>query len=463
VPGNAPSDLTREQRRDPATAILLEFESPSAALVAQEVPARSRYTTWVLASMLAVAILLMAMVPIDRVVVTTGRVVPTSFNIAIQPLETSIVRAINVREGDIVKAGQVLAQLDPTFVAADASALETQVASLQAEVDRLQAEVDGRTYVGDGSQPSQLQSLIFTQRQGERANRLENYRQRIDSLRARVGQLMGDAESYAARLAMARQVEAMRVELERQQVGSKLHVLAAQQERNEASRLLEATRAQALSAQRELDALIAERDGYLNQIRSESSQLLTEQGRRLNEARESLNKARLRRELVDIRADRDSVVLSVAPINVGAVLQAAEQFMTLVPIDTPLEIEAVLDGRDAGFVEVGDPVTIKFDTFPYAIYGTAEGRVIAVSPDSFRNPDERGGRGVRPRNANDFGGAYYRTRMSIDTLKMHNLPQGFRLVPGMPVTADVKIGKRTILAYLFSRALPIAKEGLREP
>jgi len=462
-PSNAPSDLTREQRRDPATAILLEFESPSAALVAQEVPARSRFTTWILASMFAVAVALMALVPIDRVVVTTGRVVPTSFNVAIQPLETSIVRAINVREGDIVKAGQVLARLDPTFVAADASSLESQVASLQAEVDRLQAEVDGKTYVGDGSQPSQLQTLIFTQRQGERSNRIENYSQKIHALRGRVAQLMGDAESYASRLAMARQVESMRVELERQQVGSKLHVLAAQQERNEASRLLEATRAQALSAQRDLDALIAERDGYLNQIKSESSQLLTEQGRRLNEASENLNKARLRRELVDIRAEHDSVVLSVAPVNVGAVLQAAEQFITLVPIDTPLEIEAILDGRDAGFVEVGDPVTIKFDTFPYAIYGSAEGRVIVVSPDSFRNPDERSARGVRPRTANDFGSSYYRTRMSIDALQLHDLPQSFRLVPGMPVTADIKIGKRTILAYLFSRVVPVAKEGLREP
>lgn len=462
--GTASNAPVRIDRKDPATSILLEFESPSAALVAQPVPVRSRFTLWVITSMFAVALLLMATVPIDRVVVTSGKVITTGSNVAIQPLETSIVRSIDVREGDLVKAGQTLARLDPTFADADAGSLEVQVASLQAEVNRLQAEVEGIPYVGDGSHPSQLQSLIFTQRGAERTLRLENYRQKIDALRVRVAQAMSDVESYTARLAVSRQVEAMRVELERQAVGSKLNTFQAQQERNEAARLLESARSQAIGSQRELEALIAERDSYVQQMKSETSQLLTEQGRKLNEARENLNKARLRRELVEIRADRDSIVLSVAPVSVGSVMQSAEQFIMLVPVDAPLEIETVLDGRDAGFVHVGDTVTIKFDTFPYTIYGTARGTLQVISPDSFRNPNEdRARQGSRRGGNDDFGGAYFRTRISIDEMQLHNTPQGFRLSPGMPVTADVKIGKHTLLAYLFSRVAPIVNEGMREP
>ena len=88
-----------------------------------------------------------------------------------------------------------------------------------------------------------------------------------------------------------------------------------------------------------------------------------------------------------------------------------------------------------------------------------------MSPDSFRNPNEdRTRQAGRARAANaDFGNTYFRARMSIDTLNLHNLPAGFRLNPGMPVTADIKIGKRTVLAYLFSRVVPVATEGLREP
>ena len=460
VPADKPAD-----KNDPMTPMLLEFQSPSAALIEQKVPADSRYTLWVLASIFVVVLVLMGTVPIDRVVVSQGKVITTKANIAIQPLETSIVRSIDVREGQVVKSGQLLARLDPTFVAADAGALETQTASLQAEVDRLQAEVEGRSYAGDGTQPSQLQSLIFTQRNAERTFKLENYRQKIDALRVRVAQAMADVDSYSNRLAVSRQVEAMRVELERQAVGSKLNTFQAQQDRNEAARLLDSARSQAVGSQRDLEALMAERDSYVQQTRNESSQQFTEQGRRLNEASESLNKARLRRDLVEIRAERDSIVLSVAPVSVGSVLSSAEQFIMLVPVDAPLEIETVVDGRDAGFVTVGDVVTLKFDTFPYSLYGTADGRVQVLSPDSFRNPNEdRTRQSGRTRAANaDFGNTYFRARMSIDTLNLYNLPAGFRLNPGMPVTADIKIGKRTVLAYLFARVVPVATEGLREP
>lgn len=452
-------------KRDPMAPMLLDFQSPSAALIEQRVPAHSRYTLWVLASIFAVALVLMGTVPIDRVVVTQGKVVTGNANIAIQPLETSIVRSIHVREGQMVKPGQLLARLDPTFVAADADSLGTQVASLQAEVDRLRAEVDATPYVGDGSPPSQLQSLIFTQRSAERSFRLENYRQKIDALRVRVASAMSDVESYSVRLGVARQIEAMRMELERQAVGSRLNTFLALQDRNESARLLEAARSQAMGSQRELDALIAERDSYVQSTRAESSQQLTEQGRKLNETKENLTKAQLRRALVEIRAERESIVLSVAPVSVGSVMQSAEQFITLVPTDAPLEIEAILDGRDAGFVARGNPVAIKFDTFSYALYGMAEGTVQVISPDSFRNPNEdrnrQSGRGRA--GSTDFGNAYYRARISIDTLKMHDLPPGFRVNPGMPVTADVKIGKRTVLAYLFSRVVPATTEGLREP
>ncbi len=461
----APHDPAPRGKADDVAPMLLEFQSPSAALIAQTVPAHSRYTLWVLASLFAVAVVLIALVPIDRVVVSQGKLITTTPHLVIQPLETSIVRSIDVREGQMVKAGQLLARLDQTFVAADADSLESQVSSLQAEVDRLRAEVDGLPYVGDGSPPSQLQSLIFTQRSAERSFRLENYRQKIDGVRVRVAQAMADVESYTTRLAVARQVEGMRVELERQAVGSRLNTFQAQLDRNEAARLLDTARSQAVSGQREMEALMAERDSYVQQTRNDSSQQLTEQGRKLSEARENLTKARMRRGLVELRADTDSIVLSVAPVSVGSVMQTAEQFIALVPIDAPLEIEAVVDGRDAGFVGVGDPVTIKLDTFPYTLYGTAEGTVRMLSPDSFRNPNEDRSRQVgRTRAASaDFGNTYYRARMTIDAMKLHHLPEGFRLSPGMPVTADIKIGKRTLLAYLFARVLPVVKEGLREP
>ncbi len=219
---------------------------------------------------------------------------------------------------------------------------------------------------------------------------------------------------------------------------------------------------QVIQAARDLQAMEAERDGYNQQWRGQVSQDLTEQGRKLSDARENLNKAILRRQLVELRAPQDSTVLSISRVSPGSVLQSGEQLMTLVPIDAPLEVEANIPGMDAGFVRAGNPVTVKFDAFSFTQYGAAVGKVRIVSPDSFaKDPDEKQ-RGVQ-QNASASSAAFYRTRITLDEIKLHDTPEGFRLTPGMPVNADIKVGTRTVVGYLLSRVLPVAMSGMREP
>src|SRR5207248_7707740 len=128
---------------------------------------------------------------------------------------------------------------------------------------------------------------------------------------------------------------------------------------------------------------IAERDAYMSSWQADVSEKLNLANRKLADAREQLNKAKLRRQLVELRAERDSIVQSVAKVSVGSVLQSGQSFLTLVPTDAPLEIEANISGQESGFVHVGDPVAIKFDTFPFSQYGMAEGSIRVVSPTSF--------------------------------------------------------------------------------
>src|SRR5262245_34170027 len=128
------------------TLPLLEFELPTAALMATPVKPAARSMLWTVVSLVAACATAAAVVPIDMVVTTGGRVVAMQPTVVVQPLETAIVRAINVREGQVVRAGQVLARLDPTFSAADVGALEAQVRSFQAEADRLSAEASNTPY-----------------------------------------------------------------------------------------------------------------------------------------------------------------------------------------------------------------------------------------------------------------------------------------------------------------------------
>ena len=208
---------------------------------------------------------------------------------------------------------------------------------------------------------------------------------------------------------------------------------------------------------------MADRDGYAQQVAGETSQMLTEQGRKLADAQEQLNKASLRRNLVQLRAEKDAIVLRVAPVSVGTVMQSGQEFIELVPLDAPLQIDAVVDGRDVGFVRVGDPVTIKFETFPYALYGTATGTVRSVSPDSFKDPTAPPSKEARTRSEGAVGALFFRAKLSIDEVRLHDMPTGARIVPGMPVQADIRIGKRTVMRYLMSRFIPAVAEGMREP
>ena len=443
---------------------ILEFQSPSAAIVTAPIPASARGVIWMITAMFFSCVVAMGLIPIDKVVTASGKVVSEAATLVVQPLETSIVRSIDVTEGQVVRAGDILARLDPTFATADVGALAAQVASLQAEVSRLQAEVDGRPFTYSGSDPNlSLQAAIFGQRQAERTFKLETYQQQINSLAATIARSLADAAGLQQRLDVAERVEKMRKELERLQVGSKLNTLGAVDNRLEIARNVQNAINTAEAAKRDLAAKVAERDSYDGNWRADVAEKLAESTRKLSDAREQLSKAQLRRQLVELRADRDATVLTIAKVSVGSVLQSGAEFITLVPLDAPLEVEANISGRDDGFVHVGDQVAVKFDTFPYSQYGLAYGKVRLISADSFNAQDEeKSHSGSVPVSPNSMA-IFYRSRITLEDIKLHNTPAGFHIVPGMPVTADIKVGKRTVLGYLMGRFIPMTSEAMREP
>ena len=454
----------RSEGDDPTLPAILEFQWPSTAIANAPIPRSARAIAWIITSMVFALIALMGLIPVDQVITTRGIVVSQSPTILVQPLETAIVRSIDVRDGQLVHAGDLLARLDPTFAAADVGALSVQVAALQAAVTRLKAEADGLpfTYVGDDP-TLLLQAAIFDQRQAERNSRLDNYAHKIDSLKASVARNEAEAANYRDRVTVAARIEGMRKDLERQHYETTLNALIATDTRLTMEGDLLTAQNNATTGRKDIEAMMAERDTYIQNWKATVSQDLADNMQKLNDAREALNKASLRRQLMEMRAERDAVVQSVAKVSVGSVLQSGQQFITLVPVDAPLEVEAIVSGHDNGFIHVGDPVAIKFDTFPYSQYGMAEGVVRSVSPDSFTAQDEARNPTTSVAVPMASTEPYYRARIAIDKIGLHDVPAGFRVTPGMPVAADIKVGKRTVLSYLLGRVLPLAQEGMREP
>jgi HlyD family secretion protein len=427
-------------------------------------PRLARWVSWTIFSLVVSLFTVSGIVKVDRVVTAPGVVVSKASTIVVQPLETAIVRSIDVDVGQQVHAGQVLARLDPTFATADASASAAQVSQLQSQTLRMQAELENRPFTYSGTDPNMaFQAAVYAQRQSEMDAKLENYREKFDSLRATIARARSDQTGYQDRLAYAKSLEQMRQELERLNVGSRLNTLAAMDSRAEMQRNLDSAREQAEGAQRDLAALVAERNQYVENWHNDVAEKLTDVLSKLSDARESLSKNQLRRQLVELRADTDGTVMTISKVSVGSVLNAGQQFITLVPTEAPLEVEANIAGDDDGHVHVGDPVDIKFDTFPYTRYGLAHGIVRIVSPDSFSPQDEaRNPTGSVPVPQNS-GTLYYRSRVTLDDINLRGVPKDFHLVPGMPIKADIRVGKQTVLRYLMGKTIPLVTEGMREP
>jgi HlyD family secretion protein len=451
---------------------ILEFQSPTLTLISAPAPFTARMTLWLIGSLVLLSLLLFATVPVDRTVATTGIVLAQSPNVIVQPLETAIVRKILVKDGQSVKKGDVLAELDPTFASSDAAATVAQLASLKAEVDRMQAELADKPYLSDGTPYSQMEEQAYLQRKTQLLLTMRDYDQRIESLKAKVNQAASDVEGYSLRLADARKVEGIRKDLEKYQVGSALNTLSAKDQREEMERSLNGAKAALEGAQKDLASMVAQRDAAKHQWYVDTQNQEQQQERLLSDMRAQATKNTLRSDLITVKAQADSIVLSVARVAPGTVLQSGVELMTLVPVDAKLQVSAPIDGADAGFVSVGDKVAIKFDTLPYFRYGYAEGHIERISSDSFTDPTSGQSNPTTqqptistqaPQNLGTAPVYYYHVSISIDRLQLKHPPESFHIMPGMPIEADILVGRRTVMDYMFDRYLPFLAQGLREP
>ncbi|HEX4260351.1 MAG TPA: HlyD family type I secretion periplasmic adaptor subunit [Acetobacteraceae bacterium] len=443
---------------------LLEFEPPTAALINVPVRGAARGVVLIVSALVVSLVVVAAVLPMERIVSSPGLVVSRQRTVVVEALETSVVRSVLVREGELVHAGDLLARLDPTFSGSDATMYSKQMASLQAWVDRLHAELARREYRPKISTPDTvLQEALFAQRKAAFDFQVQEYDQKIASYQAQAAQSAADMALYQKRLGVAIELERKRRELEQMQVGSQIDLLTATDNRIEISRNLADAVATHASAIKTLAATVSDRDYYVQNWYSQASQDLRDQSSALSDAKENFAKADLRRHLVDLRADQDAYVMSIARISDGSVVQSGDNLVTLVPASSPLEVEADIDGNEAGFVRVGQKVSIKFDTFNFVKHGAADGTVRNISPGSFTTTGDLSQVGSSSQAGGQTVSPYYKARISVRSVNLQAVPKGFHLVPGMPVHADIQVGTRTVLEYLLDRVMPAFHEGMREP
>ena len=450
----------------------------------ERVPRHIRSTLLVLTAMIVLLVSGTTLFPIDRVVTSTfGQIVTVDPTIVLEPLDVSIVKSLNVREGDKVKAGQLLAELDPTFAAADVNSLRMQIGSLDAQIARCEAELANKPFdfTPEGSpaavQYASLQASYFLQRKTQREAQLHAYDAQIAEAAATIVRLQNDEKRYSDREKLARDLEGMRSQLIAKEEDSKINLLQATDAKTEMIRNVEIDQNTQIATQHELESVKATRDAFIQQWDATTSQELVKARNDRDAAKQELEKAVRHQDVVRLVAPADAIVLRMAKVSVGSVLQESQFFLELAKLDAPVEAEIYVEPLNVGFLRPGDDAALKLNPYHFVEHGWAEGKLRWISQGTFVVPQQASGGTAMPGSTaqgdmmsngpNADSGAlsppFYKARVAITKADLKNVPPDFQLTPGMTLTADIHVGTRSLFWYLVRGVVRGFNEAMREP
>jgi hemolysin D len=412
---------------------------------------------------------------VDVVASASGKIVPSGRVKLIQPFETGVVRAIHVRDGQSVKAGDPLVELDPTITAAEQEHIRSDLIAAQLEVARLRAALS------DGDDPQQAfdppagasPELIAMQRRFL-AKQTEEFRAKLAALERQRAQKEAECGTVAAtigKLEASQPLIAQRVDILKtltdKGLGSKLTYLEAEQALVDNQQELAVQKSRLEEAKAALAAITESQAEQAAEYRRKLFGELADAERKAAGLSDDLVKAEQRTKLQLLTAPVDGTVQQLAVHTVGGVVTPAQQLAVVVPSDAVLEVEAMVPNRDIGFVHAGQEAQIKVDTFNFTRYGLLHGRVLSVSHDAVSrdsSPDQTKDRAssgeVTPEpNGQDLS---YVARVSLDRSQIPVDGAIANLSPGMAVTVEIKTGARSILSYLLSPLARHQHEALRE-
>lgn len=425
-----------------------------AALEIQERPPSplGRAIVWTLMIFFTLAIAWAVFGRVDIVTTAQGKIVPSGRVKVIQPQELGRIKAIHVREGQQVEAGDLLIELDPTSTRADQTRLESELQAAEREQARqaaLLTLLEGLTGLDEAQA-----SLAAAQDKARLRSEWEGYQGKQAALasarRSRSAEVAAIDQNIAKLEStlplIAKRAAATKRLLDRS-LAAETTWLELEQQRIEQRQDLAALREQRRSRLAGIEELEQKAQTGRAEFRNEILSRHEESTVKVASLRQELNKATSRNRRQQLRAPVDGVVQELAVHTLGGVVTPAQELMKLVPRDESMEVQAWIANRDVGFVREGQPAEIKIETFPFTKYGVIDAEILDVSSDAVEDEQR---------------GLIYAARVLMQSSTILVNGKEVNLTPGMAVTVEVRTGTRRLIEFLLAPLLRYVDEGLRE-
>ncbi|MFQ7899395.1 HlyD family type I secretion periplasmic adaptor subunit [Stutzerimonas degradans] len=445
---------------EPPKRLPHEVQFLPAALELQEKPVHPapRIIIWTLIGFSALALIWACVGRIDVVATASGKIVPSGKTKVIQSSETAVVKTIYVRDGQSVLAGDVLLELDPTTAAADAERLEADLVAARIDRARAAAMLSSiETHSSPTLQNASLHGLDANQRLGaERwlVGQYQEYRSSLELAEAEIAQRNAEIQAAKSQVAslertlpIATKLAGDYEDLLAQQYIARHAYLEKEQARLDLERQLSVQRSSVVQLNAALWEAQGRRENVVAQTRKAMLDLLHQSEQKEAALTSELAKATYQQSIKRLRAPVEGTVQQLATHTVGGVVTPALQLMVVVPTGQPVEVEALLENKDIGFVRPGQDVEVKVETFNFTKYGVLNGTVQSVSSDAI--PDEK-------------LGLVYSARILLKEDHIQINGQDVPLSPGMAIRAEVKTDKRRVIDYFLSPLQQYGNESLRE-
>jgi HlyD family secretion protein/adhesin transport system membrane fusion protein len=422
--------LSREDSKLLARAVQLEETDPPKAL---------RVSLQLITAIVIAFLLWAAFTSFAEKAITPGEVLPLGRVEPIQHLEGGLIQDVLVKEGQEVKAGEVLLRIDASALNNELNSAAARTASLALELERLRAFVEERepdfgVYATTFSDITNDQRAVFDSAVTNRAARRKALDAQVTAREREIAGIKSEATSFAEQVAVLTETVKIREDLAGSGSGSRLAFLQAQEQLATASASL-ASRQTALGR---AEAALADAQATRLELDEELSNEALENISRINTdyltAKERLDSLEARLERTAIRAGVDGIVTGLVTERRGLVVGPGDTLMNIVPSSENLIAEVKLSPKDVGHIKVGIPVFVRIDSYKFGRYGGINGVVEQVSADTFDDDP-------------DYG-PYFKTRIKLEKDYVGPDPASNRIVPGMTLTADIKTGEKSLLSYL---------------